>query len=306
MFHVEHGIHDPCVPLHSRPRDKRRARQPRWKAIVPRGTLTPDLPSGAARLRTYVPRGTWEKPNDKPHPLDPGGLPGHDEVPMALPPTLIWSLRATLRCPWTWGSWVVAAVILPLGASWMDLSILSRGGAQGGAPGEVAFLAALFAVIGASTRVGHMDWLLARTSPWQQVAQELMVIGLAGVLTPLGVLAIGSVHWGWPGGLELASAAGHGLRLSLLALLLSRTGLSRGVRMGLLPLLGWWLPATLAGMPGIGPALASLLSAGTWPGINDSPFGSLGGPAVRPLVGWLAFLLVCTPGRGRHAVRDPR
>lgn len=225
---------------------------------------------------------------------------------MAPPSSLIWSLRAALRSPWTWGPMVIAAATLPLVAKWTALSILTRPGAEGGVPGEFAFLAALVAVWGACRTIDRMDWILLRVGRLKRVGLELVIMGLPAVIAPLGVVTLGSAQWGWPDPEALGWAAGQGIRLALLALLLSRLGLRPGVRMGLLPVLAWWLPATLAGMPGFGPPIASLLSAGTWPAIQDSPFGSLEGPALRSLVGWVALLLACTPGRGRHAVRDSR
>ncbi len=225
---------------------------------------------------------------------------------MALPLTLQWSLRATLRSPWALGPWLLAAGLLPLAATWTDLSILSRRGAQGGTPGEFAFLAGMVAVLGASPSLDRMEWLLARTGRLNRVGHELILLALPGTLIPLGVLLLGSANWGSPSSDAILAAVGNGLRLSLLALLLNRTGLGLGPRTALLPLLGWWLPAALAGMGGAGAYLASFLSAGAWPAPDFSPFGSIGGPAPSSLTGWVALLLACTPGLGRHAIRDPR
>ncbi|HIG87083.1 MAG TPA: hypothetical protein EYQ25_08570 [Planctomycetes bacterium] len=225
---------------------------------------------------------------------------------MALPLTLQWSLRTTLRSPWALGPWLLAVGLLPLAAAWTDLSILSRQGAQGGTPGEFAFLAGMIAVLGASPSLDRMEWLLARTGRLKRVGHELLLLALPGTLVPLGVLLLGSAYWGWPSSGAVLAAAGNGLRLSLLALLLSRSGLGLGSRIALLPLLGWWLPAALAGMGGTGAYLASFLSAGAWPAPENSPFGSIGRPAPFSLAGWVALLLTCTPGLGRHAIRDPR
>jgi hypothetical protein len=225
---------------------------------------------------------------------------------MALPLTLQWSLRTTFRSPWALGPWLLAAGLLPLAAAWTDLSILSRQGAQGGTPGEFAFLAGLIAVLGASPTLDRMEWLLARTGRLKRVGHELLLLALPGALIPLGVLLLGSPYWGWPSYEAVMAAAGNGLRLSLLALLLNRSGLGLGPRIALLPLLGWWLPAGLAGMGETGAYLASLLSAGAWPAPEFSPFGSIGRPAPFSLTGWVALLLACTPGMGRYAIRDPR
>jgi len=225
---------------------------------------------------------------------------------MASSSSLLSSLRGTLRSPWTLGPWVVAGILLPYGAAWTNLSILDRHGATGGTPTEFAFLASLVAVMGANTALGRVEWLLARTGRWQRVGHELLALAVPALLAPLGVLLIGASYWGWGGPEALLAGTAGGMKLTLLALLLNRAGLGPGISAALLPLLGWWLPATLGGMPGAGPWLASLLSAGTWPAPNDSAFGFAGAPAAVSLAGWFALLLVCTPGRGRHAIRNSR